>query len=80
MTTTMADNAAMTMGEAAEYLRDRIGCAPHRSTVLRWTECGVDVDGERVYLQAVRVGGRTMTRPADVNAFLAAINAEGDPR
>lgn len=47
------------------------------STVTRWILTGCPArDGRRVRLNAIRVGGRWMIRPADLDGFFTALAAE----
>lgn len=55
----------------------RTGKPPHLSTGLRWHSKGVIArNGERVRLNAVRIGGVLYLRPSDVEQFLLALNAD----
>lgn len=50
------------------------------STVTRWILAGCPArDGTRVRLAAIRVGSRWLVRPADLDAFFAALAVEPAP-
>jgi hypothetical protein len=52
----------------------------HPATVVRWITAGCPGrDGCRVKLAATRAGSRWLIRPADLDAFFAALAAEPDP-
>jgi excisionase family DNA binding protein len=49
----------------------------HVDTPKRWAERGVMArDGRRVTLKTIRVGGRVCIDPADLDAFMAALNGD----
>jgi len=57
--------------------RDFIPGRPHIATITRWRLTGVlDPSGERVKLRTTRVGGRHMISLADIERFLARLNAD----
>jgi hypothetical protein len=47
------------------------------STVFRWGKRGTSLDGGRVRLSMIRVGGRWMVRPSALAAYLARLNDAG---
>lgn len=50
---------------------------PNKSTVFRWVQSGVNApDGERIRLRSTRIGGRIFARLADLEQFLARLNAD----
>lgn len=65
----------LTVSQVAKSIPGRTGSrglAP--STVARWIVSGAPArNGERVRLAAVRVGGRWLVRPADLQTFFAAL-------
>ncbi len=50
---------------------------PHSATVIRWAMVGVKVGDarERVKLGSTKIGGRRYTSRADIDEFLARLNA-----
>lgn len=44
------------------------------STVFRWGKKGTSLDGTRVRLPMLRVGGRWMVRPSSLSAYLSRLN------
>lgn len=76
----MSDTDTPTMMTVAQVARSipgragRDGKGIHPSAVTRWIVQGIPArNGERVKLAAVRVGGRWMIRPDDLEAFFAAL-------
>jgi hypothetical protein len=52
----------------------------HPATVVRWITGGCPArDGTRVKLPATRAGSRWLVRPADLEAFFAALTADPGP-
>jgi hypothetical protein len=50
------------------------------SAVTRWITSGCRArNGERIHLAAIRIGGRWMIRPADLDAFFVALAATDPP-
>lgn len=49
-------------------------CGRHVSTVWRWINRGVQVNGGRVHLQAVRIGGQSEISASALREFLHEIN------
>lgn len=49
-------------------------CDTNVSTVWRWINRGILVNGERVRLQAVRVGGRLVITAISMQRFLTELN------
>jgi hypothetical protein len=63
----------ITLADAAREFPNR----PHTATVIRWAMVGVTVSGgrERVKLGTTKIGGRRYTSRADIDEFLARLNA-----
>jgi hypothetical protein len=62
---------------------DCLPAGPHNpAKVIRWILEGLVVDGRRLHLKAVRVGGRWAIRRADLESFLLAVSWDrlGDVR
>ncbi len=57
---------------AVEAVRRIIGRAPAISTIHRWALRGVLCDGERIQLEAYRIGGRLCASLAAVQRFIDA--------
>lgn len=58
----------MTVTNAAQ------ACGANVSTVWRWINRGILINGERVRLQAVRVGGRLFITAESLRRFLTDLN------
>ena len=54
---------------AVEAVRKVIGRSPHVSTVHRWAIRGVSCDGQRIFLEAFRIGGRLLCSLEAVHRF-----------
>jgi hypothetical protein len=50
--------------------------APHVATVWRWATRGVIRNGQSVRLRTIKCGGRTFTKQAWADEFVAACNAD----
>src|SRR4051812_24625530 len=48
----------------------------HPSTPFRWSESGLERDGQRVRLARLKVGGRWVVRLSDLAAFLRRLNPD----
>jgi len=64
---------------AVEAVRRTIGRSPHVSTVHRWAIRGVKCDGERIFLEAFRVGGRLLCSLQAVERFIDATATRRQP-
>lgn len=69
------------LSEILDDLPDRMtvtntaqACGANVSTVWRWINRGILINGERVRLQAVRVGGRLFITAKSLRLFLADLN------
>lgn len=63
------------IGKVAEYL----GIEMHKSTLIRWRDRGVLVNGKRVRLVTIRLGNRIFVDEAELLSFVEKIN-EDDSR
>ena len=64
---------ALTTAEASTLIADAIGRPVHPSTVRRWCSVGLrTLDGSRVKLPCLVVGGRRLILTAQISAFLDA--------
>ncbi|MEX1015934.1 MAG: hypothetical protein WDZ31_04230 [Phycisphaeraceae bacterium] len=62
----------LTLTQAAKRLPGR----PHRSTLWRWAQKGIELpNGSRAYLQVRRLGRWTLVAPEDIDAFSEALTA-----
>lgn len=59
------------IGKVARHL----GINVHHSTVIRWHRKGVLIDGKRIVLPATRFGCRIFVEEADLQEFIAKLNA-----
>lgn len=76
MLATLSDAMPLTQALRRFFPPGRTGNPVHLSTGLRWVHKGVvGPGGERVRLEAVRVGGQTYVTPAAAERFVAALNA-----
>ncbi len=51
----------------------------NRPTVVDWIQRGIYCRGDQIKLKAIRVGGLHKIRPADLDAFIAALNGGVSP-
>lgn len=69
-------NALCLSHAAREWLPPaRSGRPAHPSVLARWSDRGILVNGERVYLRTWRCGGQRITTKPAVEEFLTALNA-----
>ncbi len=69
MTTDALDNLMLQREVATK-------CRVGEAAVRKWISTGVKAsDGRRVKLNRTRIAGRVFVSPADLNAFLTALNA-----
>lgn len=76
----MIDDSAIPLAAAASRLPSpRGGKRLHANTLRKWIVVGARaLSGETVRLRAVRVGASWFVRPADLDAFVAALNAPAE--
>lgn len=76
------DPELLTISQTAARLPGARGARRvHPATVTRWILSGCPArDGRRVKLAATRAGGRWLVRPADLEAFFAALATEPSPQ
>lgn len=77
MLASLSDALPLTKALRDFFPPGRTGNAVHLSTALRWIHKGVMApNGERVRLDAVRIGGQTYITPQAAEKFIAALNAD----
>lgn len=68
-------NALCLSHAAREWLPPaRTGRPAHPSVLSRWSDRGILVNGQRVFLRTWRCGGQRITTQAAIEEFLTALN------
>lgn len=77
MQANLTDALPLTRALRSFFPPGRSGKPVHLSTAHRWVHRGiVRPDGERVRLEAIKVGGVTYVTPQAAERFIAALNAD----
>lgn len=72
------DENKLTFSDAAKLIPGRYG-EPTRQSLRRWAAVGILVNGQRVKLEARRVGGTWWTSKEAVARFIDAMNPDNVP-